>query len=68
MAGGEAVMFFFLVGWLGWCFGVGLDAYMNVMIPVSYSGDRWGWSLGDVVIPLLCIFECDPTSLDFLLL
>jgi len=54
VAGGEAVMFF-LVGW-GWRFEVGLDAHMNVMIPGSYSLDRWGWSLADVEIPLLCIF------------
>ena len=57
MAGGEALMFF-LVGW-GWRFEVGLDAHMNVMIPVSYSLGRWGWSLGDVEIPLFGLFECD---------
>ena len=55
MAGGEAVMCFWLIGL---AFLVGLDALMNVMIPVSYSLDRWGWSLGHVEIPLLCIFEC----------
>ena len=39
-------------------FWIGLDALMNVMIPVSYSLGRWGWSLGDVEIPLCCGFEC----------
>ena len=34
--GGGDVFFF---GWEGWRFEVGLDAYMNLMIPVSYSLD-----------------------------
>ena len=65
MAGWEAVMFGIVgtgvleLAFWNWRFEVWLDAHMNVMIPVSYSLDRWGWSLGGGCCDTLMLaFEC----------